>query len=122
MSSGHSQDGIRWDANHHQMAAWDDHPACRSCMRKTGPVCSRSKPCSICRTWPETLWTKVKQAEIRSAKRHLDRAELHLSGVKAHSGIGQVSLPRIEDKAVVVSHGRRDPRIKAPGYIQDSTA
>ena len=94
---------------------WDDHPACRTCMRKTGLVSSKSKPCRVCRNWSEALWTKVyRQAEIRSAKCRFDQAELHLSGMKAQTGMAQVLMPSVGDKAGVASSVWRDPRFEAP--------
>ena len=83
-------------------------------MKKVGQVCSRSKPCRVCCSWPEALWTKVKQAEIRSAKCRLDQAETHLSGVRHQTGMGQLGTPGVRDKAGVASYIRRDPRIEAP--------
>ena len=113
LGSGSSNDGFGWDANHHRMAVWDDHPACRSCMRKTGQTCSRAEPCGVCRSWPAELWVKVKQWELCSAKRRIDRAQAHLSGAKECYGIGQTSLLRIGDGTLVTPHVRRDPRIEA---------
>ena len=92
-----SQVGICWDANHHIMAAWDDHPACRSCMCKTGITCSESKPCGVCRTWSPDLWTKVKIADLRSANRRINRAKANLQGEIERSGSVWASCPRIGD-------------------------
>ena len=64
-------------------------------------LCSSSEPYGICRSWPAELWVKVKQAELRSAKRRIDLAQPHLAGVQAGSGPGQISLPRIEDELSV---------------------
>ena len=121
MSGGDRNNVIRWAATHHRMAVWDDNPACCSCIRKTGQVCSRSNPCGVCHTWSEALWTKVQQVEIRSAKRRLDRAELHLSGVKGQSGIVQLLTPRISDKAVVVVVSNQGS-MGEHSCIQDSAA
>ena len=38
---------VQWDASHHHMASWDDHPACRSCLNKMGIFCSESEPCDV---------------------------------------------------------------------------
>ena len=103
--SGESKDG----------GHWDNHPTCRSCMRKTGQVCSLSEPCGVCSSWPAELWVKVKQ---RSAKQRIARAQAHLSGVQAGSGKGQTGLPRIEDKPSVAPDARSDPQIEAKPRIK----
>ena len=105
--------GICWDVNHHLMAVLDNHPACRSCMRKPGQTCSSTAPSGVCRSGHVELWFKVRQAELCLAKRRIDQAEAHLSGAKACSGKCQTSLPRIGDGATVTSNIQCDPRIMA---------
>ena len=94
------------------MAAWDNHPACRSCMRKTGQICSDSQPCGVCRTWSAETWVKVKIAELSLANRRINRAKAHLKGEMERSGTGQTSCPRIRDSGAITSE-RCDPRIGA---------
>ena len=60
-------------------------------MRKTGQFCPICESCGVCRSWPAELRVKVKQAELHSAKRRIDRAEAHLAGAQARSPVSPES-------------------------------
>ena len=59
--------------NHHRMASCDDHPACRTCMRRT-------------LTWTSETWQKVHRADLRLTKHRLSRAEPKLNGEASGHG------------------------------------
>ena len=78
VSENESGSPTRWDASHHRMASWDGHAACRTCMRHIGKACTVSYPCDVCVGWSDETWTKVNKADLRAAKRRLNRAEHRL--------------------------------------------
>ena len=87
----------RWDANHHRMASWDGHPACRACMYRFGMECMPSTSCVICREWSVETWQRVRKAELRSAKHRLSRAENMLTTDTLKARKIEFSIARIID-------------------------
>ena len=66
---------VQWDASHHHMASWDDHPACLTCLNKMDIFCSETEPCDMCSRWGPEQWQKICRAEVRSAQRRQVRAD-----------------------------------------------
>ena len=117
---------VRYDAKHHPMAMWDDHPACRTCMKQSGIHCSEESPCNVCRRWPPALWAKVRACERKAHARRLQRARARmetevakyreLASVKPISGTAGLDTAAKASSAVPGSRTRErsSSRIRAP--------
>ena len=60
-----SHRGARKDNQGHPMISWDNHFACRSCLRSIGQVCCRSSPCDICKDWTDKMWRATENSALR---------------------------------------------------------
>ena len=59
------------DSKGHMMAIWDEHPACRNCLRQLGIFCTRATPCSVCAKWDEATWQRLERAVQEKERRKL---------------------------------------------------
>ena len=96
---------MRWDASHHRMVSWDDHPACWSCLNKMGVFCSESEPCDVCVWWGLDQWQKIRRA-LTSARRRQVRADHSNS-----EAVRPQSVVVIGSRASIQSCGEARPRL-----------
>ena len=80
MKSG-AKTQTRCDKQGHPLAHWDNHSACRTCLRAVGIKCSRLTPCNVCQCWTIEMWEAFEDAEYRSAQKR-DRRRCLCSGGK----------------------------------------
>ena len=64
------------DPKGHMMASWDEHPACRICLRQLGIFCTKATPCSVCIKWDEATWQRLDRAVQDKERRKAKSAEL----------------------------------------------
>ena len=63
------------DPKGHMLAVWDEHVACRICLRQLGIFCSRTNPCSVCVKWDEATWQRLEKAIQEKERRKAKSAE-----------------------------------------------
>ena len=64
------------DSKGHMMALWDEHPACRNCLRQLGIFCTRATPCSVCAKWDEATWKRSERAIQEKERQKAKSAEV----------------------------------------------
>ena len=98
MTSTASNGATRYDVHGHPLAWWDEHPSCRSCLYSVGIFCSRGNPCSMCKSWSDSMWSAFEVTEVRSGHKNLKRQRLRAAGKATSATLTDDSLSSSPDE------------------------
>ena len=76
---------MKRDSKGHMLAAWDEHIACRNCLRQIGIHCTRAMPCQVCSQWDEATWQCQERAIQEKERRKAKSVDSSSSEAQFHS-------------------------------------
>ena len=97
---------MRCDKQGHPLAHWDDHSACRFCLKEVGIVCSRLTPCIVCQSWTIEMWEAFEDAELQSAQKRERRRRAREAKEAAASARRASSHETLSGEAHASTQGR----------------
>ena len=82
---------VKRDSKGHVLAAWDDHVACRNCLKQMGIFCSRDTPCQVCSSWDEATWLQSLECAIQDKEKQRAKTESSSSEAALQSPLAKKS-------------------------------